>query len=196
MARIVEVVAQEPFDEFVKQRIKGPLGMKATDYAKNLPPGVKIATLYTHDENGDIQRSTWNRNTNWTPGGSGLVSTAPDYMRFALMLWNRGSYDGVRILSPESIAEMTQLQVPSGVLEDFGIDGLGFGLGVSVVADEDVTLMTTRNGDFWWSGVFGTHFWVSPSTGVVLVVMLQNELGEQSGRPIAPYVVQGLALYE
>jgi CubicO group peptidase (beta-lactamase class C family) len=115
-------------------------------------------------------------------------------MRFALMLWNGGSYDGTRILSAATIAQMSSLVVPSGVLADFGIEGLGFGLGVSVVADEEATLMTSHNGDCWWSGAFGTHFWVSPSTGVVIVVLQQNAMGEHSGRPLAPFIVQALAV--
>ena len=60
------------------------------------------------------------------------------------------------------------------------------------MADEDSTLMTTRNGDFWWSGVYGTHFWVSPSTGIVLVVLQQNHNADSW--PIAPFVVQALVL--
>jgi CubicO group peptidase (beta-lactamase class C family) len=117
-------------------------------------------------------------------------------MRFALMLWNEGEYDGVRILKPETIRLMRQLEVESGVLEAFGIEGLGFGLGVSVVADEEKTVMPSRNGDFWWSGAYGTHFWVSPSTGIVLVVLQQNKMSDEGGTPIAPFLVQQLALTE
>ena len=78
-------------------------------------------------------------------------------------------------------------------LQDFGIEGLGFGLGVSVMADEDAALIPGHNGDFWWSGAHGTHFWISPETGVVVVVLLQNAMGPHAGMPVAPYLVQGLA---
>ena len=196
VARIVEIASGEPFDAFLERRIFAPLGMRATSFPKGLEPGTPVATVYTQAEGGDLVpvADRGFLEANWTPGGSGLVSTAPDYMRFALMLWNRGSYDGVRFGEPETIAQMTRLQVPSGVLQGRDIEGLGFGLGVSVVADEELTPMTTRNGDFWWSGFFGTHFWVSPSTGVVLVVLQQNQQSEHSGLPLAPYLVQGVAL--
>ena len=195
IARIVEIASGEAFDDFLRARIFRPLGMDATYFPKNLPEGVPLAKLYTQNEDGDLvlsSRSSFHA-ADWTPGGSGLVSTAPDYMRFALMLWNRGEYNGVRILKTETVDEMTRLHVPSGVLEDFGIEGLGFGLGVSVMADEDAALIPGHNGDFWWSGAHGTHFWISPETGVVVVVLLQNAMGPHAGMPVAPYLVQGLA---
>lgn len=195
LARIVEIASGQPFDTFLRERIFDPLQMNATFFPKNLPEGVPLATLYTQNEDGDLVRSSRSsfHATDWTPGGSGLVSTAPDYMRFALMLWNRGEYNGVRILTRESIDEMTRLHVPDGVLADFGIKGLGFGLGVSVMADADEAIIPGHNGDFWWSGAHGTHFWISPETGVVIVVLQQNAMSPHAGRPVAPYIVQGLA---
>jgi CubicO group peptidase (beta-lactamase class C family) len=109
------------------------------------------------------------------------------------MLWNGGEYRGSRILKRETVAEMTSLQLPAGVLASQDIDGLGWGLGMAVVADEHASMIPDRTGDFWWSGYFGTTFFVSPSTGLVGVVLSQNEPGEFSGLPIAVYLVQGLA---
>ena len=54
--------------------------------------------------------------------------------------------------------------------------------------------MATRDGDFWWSGAYGTHFWVSPSTGIVLVVLQQQAMNPESDAPIAPFVVQQFVL--
>ena len=48
--------------------------------------------------------------------------------------------------------------------------------------------------DYWWSGAYGTSFWVSPSTGTVLVVLQQNKMSENGGTPIAPFLVQQFAL--
>lgn len=76
-------------------------------------------------------------NNNWAPGGSGLVSTLSDYMRFALMLWNRGEYRGARVLKQETVDNMFQPHVTEGVLLREGIEGLGWGLGLSVVADAE-----------------------------------------------------------
>lgn len=200
LARVVEVAAGEPFDAFLARRIFVPLGMTSTAFLA--PPDQRgdLARVYTQDEDGELVLAP--RETSpldWTPGGSGLVSTAGDYMRFALMLWNEGEYDGTRILSPETIEAMRQPHVASGVLEagdlggPFSITGLGWGLGVSVVVDADGTPFSDRNGDFWWAGYFGTTFFVSPETGLVGVILSQNEPGTHSGTPIGVYVAQGLA---
>jgi len=196
MARIIEIVANEPLEVFMERRIFTPLEMHATRYGKDTPTDVPLAKMYTQSESGDLvpDEGPLYHAADWTPGGSGLVSTAPDYMRFALMLWNEGEYDGVRILRPETVQRMRQLEVESGVLDIMGIEGLGFGFGVSVVADEEATVMASRNGDFWWSGAYGTNFWVSPSTGIVLVVLQQNKMSENGGTPIAPFLVQQFAL--
>jgi CubicO group peptidase (beta-lactamase class C family) len=200
LARVVEVAAGEPFDRFLARRIFEPLGMASTAYLAPPDQRGELARVYTQDEGGTLviaPRET--RELDWTPGGSGLVSTAGDYLRFALMLWNAGSYDGVRILSPETLEAMQEPHVPSGVLEagspggSFSIDGLGWGLGVSIVVDEDGTPFSDRNGDFWWAGYFGTTFFVSPETGLVGVILSQNEPGPHSNPPIGVYVAQGLA---
>jgi len=197
LARVVEVAAGEPFDAFLERRIFDPLGMHATSFPDALPAGAPLARLYTHDEDGALVRDRqfdayYARG--WTPGGGGLVSTAPDYMRFALMLAGGGALGDVRILEPESVAEMVRLQVPSGVLADMDLEGLGWGYGVSVVADADAAVMPARDGDFWWSGRFGTWFWVSPSERTVVVVLQQTEQGPYSDTPYAPALVQALAM--
>jgi CubicO group peptidase (beta-lactamase class C family) len=114
-------------------------------------------------------------------------------MRFALMLWSGGEYLGTRIIEEDTLREMRDLHVASGVLSEEGIDGIGWGLGFAVVADADASLTPDRTGDFWWAGYFGTHFFVSPESGLVGVLLSQNEPGEYSEHPIALYVAQALA---
>ena len=195
LARIIEIVAAEPLEVFLHQRIFAPLNMKATHYLKDVPAEPPLAVMYSRNAEGElVPANQEHKPLDWTPGGYGLVSTAPDYMRFALMLWNEGEYDGVRLLQAKTVQQMKTLEVESGVLADVDIEGLGFGLGVSVVADEDKTLMETRTGDFWWSGAYGTHFWISPSTGIVLVVMQQQQMDIDGDAPITPFLVQQFAL--
>jgi CubicO group peptidase (beta-lactamase class C family) len=197
LARVVEVAVGEPFEAFVEERIFRPLGMRATAWPDGLPPGETVAKMYSHDEQGTLVRHEvfddyYGRG--WSSGGGGLVSTAPDYLRLALMLANGGRFDETRILSEQTVAEMTRLHVPGGVLADMGVEGLGWGLGLCVVADADAAIMPARNGDFWWSGRFGTQFWISPEANTVVVVMQQTETGPHSDRPITPSLVQWLAM--
>ncbi len=199
LARVIEVAADEPFGEFVARRILRPLGMSSTRFLPPEPGKSELARVYTQNEDGDLVLAEPSIDAeDWTPGGSGLVSTAPDYMRFALMLWNRGEYDGTRILAEETVAEMTRLHVPSGVLaaqevDGKGLEGLGWGLGLSVVADSESTPFSDRDGDYWWGGYYGTTFFVSPQSGLVGVILSQNQPGPHSDLPIALYVSQALA---
>jgi len=197
LARVVEVAAGEPFDEFVRRHVFEPLGMEHTGFPDAVPAGAPFARMYTHAEDGSLVRDRqfddyYGRG--WTPGGGGLVSTGPDYLRFAMMLAGGGQLDGVRVLAAETVREMTRPHVPSGVLADMGLEGLGWGLGVCVVTDDTRTMMPATNGDFWWSGRFGTQFWVHPATEAVVVVMQQTERGPWSDLPVTPSMVQWLAL--
>ena len=197
LARVVEVVAMQPYGQFVQERILTPLSMSNTSYlsADGLPKGT--ATVYTQDDNGDLVVAVPGFDAYWTPGGSGLVSTAEDYMRFALMLWNRGEYQGVRVLQSETIAEMTELHMPDSVLASVGLEGIGWGLGMAVTGDEELAKIPASNGDFYWSGYYGTAFYVSPSTGQVGVILSQNEPQDLQdggeGGPIPLYIAQAIA---
>jgi CubicO group peptidase (beta-lactamase class C family) len=196
LARVMEVATGQPFAEILRQRVFQPLGMLHTEH---LPPPERqadLARVYTQDENGDLVPAPKriDEQTDWTPGGGGLVSTAGDYMRFGLMLRNRGSLDGVRILEPETVAEMTRPHVESGVLVARGLEGLGWGLGMSVVVDSEKSITIDRDGDFWWAGYFGTYWAVSPEADLVGVVFSQNEPGPYSDTPFAPAVAVSLAL--
>ena len=151
--------------------------------------------MYEQTEEGLTRAVQQHRPDDWTPGGTGLVSTASDYMRFALMLWNEGEYDGVRILAPETARRMRVPQIDGVLATMMGIEGLSFGLGVSVVTDAEAALMPSHPGDFWWSGAYGTHLWISPASGIVLVVMQQQQMGNDGEDiPVVPFLVQGLVI--
>jgi len=193
LARVVEVASGQTINDFMQARILRPLGMENTRYAP-YQDAPDAATVYTQDEHGNlVEAALAHSATDWTPGGSGLVSTASDYLRFALMLWNGGEYQGVRILQPATVDDMRRLHVPGGVLAEQDIEGLGWGLGMAVVADADATVMADRDGDFWWSGYLGTTFFISPETGLVGVILSQNEPGEFSGLPVEIFIIQALA---
>lgn len=183
LARVVEVAAGKPFDEFLSERIFEPLGMSDTSF---LPPPHergRVATMYRRAEDGGLERVATPASDapDWTPGGSGLVSTASDYLRFALMLGNGGSFDGVRVLREDSVRAMTTPHVRSGVLEEEGMaDGLGWGYGLAIVTDADATPMLDHDGDFWWSGYYGTTFFVSPQTGMAGTVLTQYQPRDRS----------------
>lgn len=191
LGRVIEVASGQTFAEFLQQRVFAPLGMSDTSFAKEAGDISDLATMYTQNEAGDlIKTQAVSHSTEWSSGGGGLISTSNDYMRFALMLFNQGSYQGVQLLKPETLTQMTSVHVSEGVLKDMGVDGMAWGLGMSVVHDPEATPMTDRKGDFWWAGFYDTKFFVSPSSGLTVVVMAQNQPSEFSPLPVATHAAQ------
>lgn len=189
LGRIVEVVSGMPFDRFVEERITRPLRMPDTAFYLNpaqMPrtaePQVYPATgkRPPYGEVADLTREK----VKWFSGGGGLVSTVSDYARFCQMLVNGGELDGVRLLSPKTLAVMTSDQVPPdaariGMLaatQDLSpIPELGqsFGLGFAVRTAPGHTAVSGSVGDYFWAGALGTYFWVDPQEKLFAIEMLQ-----------------------
>jgi CubicO group peptidase (beta-lactamase class C family) len=107
------------------------------------------------------------------------------------MLRRNGEFEGTRLLSPRTVAYMTTNQLPGGTdLEHFGrplfaettFDGVGFGLGVSVVVDPAAGKVLTSRGEFGWGGAFSTAFWIAPEED--LTVLFFTQLLPSSTHPI------------
>lgn len=123
----------------------------------------------------------------WFAGSGGLLSTAGDYARFCQMLLNGGELNGVRLLSPKTLAVVTADQVPPGIPRS-GIEelaptpdmGQSFGLGFAVRTDAGHSPISGSVGDYFWAGAYGTYFWVDPRERMYAVMMVQMPL-PQSG---------------
>jgi len=172
---VVQQAAGMPLDEFLKQAIFEPLGMKDTAFRlgddklnrfwsqyERTPEGLRL--VHTPAD------SPW-RGRRTTPSGSGgLISTADDYLRFAQMLANGGELGGVRILRPETVRAMrTDHLAPDQQLSSWtGFGGAtGFGYGLAVERDVRARCVSGSNGTFFWSGSEQTFFWVDPDTHIV-----------------------------
>jgi hypothetical protein len=123
-------------------------------------------------------------------GGGGLVSTAADYLRFGQMLLNGGEFDGVRILSPATVKQMTTNALPSDIRFAGYVSGLvgpqagsTWGLGFAVRSDAAWSMVPGSVGSFNWMGTSGTYFWVDPAAQLVAVQMIDAAPG--TGRPLS-----------
>jgi CubicO group peptidase (beta-lactamase class C family) len=178
---LVQVVSGMPFDEFLARRVFEPLGM--TDTAFFVPPEKidRFAAVYTLTEDGRLmatdapRTSEFARPTKCPRGGSGLVSTAGDYLRFAQMLLDNAAGEGGRsapLLGRKTIELMTANHLPAGI-HPFDDPALGFGLGGSVVIDLGALRRPGSVGEFSWSGAANTRFWIDPREQIVGVLMVQ-----------------------
>ena len=172
LARVVEIVSGMGFDQFAKQRIFDPLGMKDTYF---YPAGnPRAATRYTR-ENGELRRVQGESNFingAYFSGGGGLFSTPEDYLQFGLMLVNGGQLNGKRLLAPRTVELMGSIAVPDTL--PGRPKGESYGLSVRVVNDPMARNSWLSEGSFGWSGAFGTLFWVDRKQNLVAVVMTQT----------------------
>jgi CubicO group peptidase (beta-lactamase class C family) len=174
LGRIVEIASGMPFDQFLRQRIFDPLGMKEISFWPSEQQWPRVASVYTRGANG----LTKNQNPNgmssqvYFMGSGGLISTAEDYIPYGVMLANGGQLNGQRLLSPKTIEMMRSVHV-SDTLPGRQ-PGEGYGLSVRVVNDHAKRGTLLSDGSYGWSGVYGTHFFVDPKEQVVAVLMVQT----------------------
>ncbi len=175
---LVEVLSGQRFDEFLNERLFGPLGMNDTAFHVAEDKADRFAQVYTHDADGNLtpqegfggSRSYFDP-PNFLSGGGGLVSTTMDYMRFSQMLLNGGELDGVRILAPSTVKLMHLNHLPRELKEMS--PGTGFGLDFAVVLDP-VAADGISKGEYYWGGAAGTWFWIDPKEDLVFVGMIQH----------------------
>ena len=186
LGRFIEVVSGMPFEQLLNTRIFDPLGMRNTAFF--IPPAdvTLLASAYRRTKEGGLERTDGGPSkAQTTPppfpsGGGGLISTASDYLRFAQMLANGGSFEGRQYLSPVTIELMTSNQVPVDAMFKYWGDnsrGLGYGMGVAPEIDASIAPQANLNGDYSWGGALDTHWIVSPRSGIVAIIMAQVNSG-------------------
>ena len=110
-------------------------------------------------------------------GGSGLVPTAHDYMRFLQMLMNGGQLGGVRLLGKNTVEYMTTDHLGPSIPKQgptyFPGPGAGFGLGFAVREFQGVARVSGSAGDYAWVGAGGTNFFVNPREELCAVFMTE-----------------------
>lgn len=127
-------------------------------------------------------------------GGGGMVSTAPDYARFLLMLRNGGQLDGKRYLSPRTVEYMTSNHLSPQVVRTplyLPGPGYGFGLGFAVRTSAGEAGSIGAAGEYNWGGAGGTAMWVDPASDLITVFMMQSPKQRVLYRPILRNLVYG-----
>jgi CubicO group peptidase (beta-lactamase class C family) len=188
LARIVEIVSGVPFDQFIADRIVKPLRLSDTGFYVAEEKAGRVAQPQVDPATGKLPPvADVTKRPNMMSGGGGMVSTASDYVRFSEMLLNGGALDGVRLLSPRTVAFMTSDQLPPDItyspvtlqiFEPIAFaptprEGQGFGLGFAVRTQAGRNPRPGSPGEFYWVGIYGTAFWVDPSEKLIAVLMVQ-----------------------
>jgi CubicO group peptidase (beta-lactamase class C family) len=185
---LVEVISGVPLDEFFQAEIFDPLGMPDTAFwvegddrcarftTNHLFFGGTTSVMDRWDKSGYLRRPPM------LSGGGGLVSTMADYLRFTWMLERGGELDGVRLLSPKTVAYMASNHMPGGrdlnQMEQQGfaesyMNGMGFGLGFSVNLSPQENAAIGSVGDYGWGGAASTAFRIDPAEELSWVFFTQ-----------------------
>ena len=186
LGRIVEVVSGMPFDQFIAERITKPLHLSDTAFAVPQANASRIAEPQNEQATG--KRPAFYHDLTLQPklisGGTGMVSTAADYVRFCQMLLNGGRLDGARLLEERTVRYMTVDHLPPDVAFSpaayfFGASGptraqgQGFGLGFAVRNDPGRNSRFGNPGKYFWISVTGTAFFVDPQEKLIGIMMVQ-----------------------
>ncbi|WP_340316103.1 serine hydrolase domain-containing protein [Rhizorhabdus argentea] len=198
---IVERLSGMRLRDFMRERIFAPLGMGDTDFFVPAAKRDRFAALYALADDALVEMTAQSDSLHYdnvaalspsdlvlpydqppilASGGGGLVSTAPDYLRFGRMLLGRGELDGRRILSPEAVSLMTRSHTPPHLLTGgFGTaphwlrPGYEYAYNGIAVTDPQTAGVALGRDTYFWDGAAGCWFWVDPTNELVFVCMVQ-----------------------
>jgi CubicO group peptidase (beta-lactamase class C family) len=174
IGRLVEVLAGEPLDVAIRNRVTEPLGMNDTYFYLPKDKEARLVELYSKAKSSDPITVSANDTFRFYPvagartyftAGAGLVSTAMDYAKFCQMLLNGGTFNNRRILSPATIALMTRNQI--GDAEVWNRKDK-FGLGFQLVTPQSRWADLASEGTFTWGGAYCSEYTIDPKAGLVI----------------------------
>ncbi|MBV8754220.1 MAG: beta-lactamase family protein [Hyphomicrobiales bacterium] len=187
VGRIVETVSGKPLDVYLRDHVFAPLGMNDTGFVASPEQRARQASVHQRQTNGSLDPQPLE--TPFKPefyaGGGGLYSTAPDYVIFLQMLLNEGSFNGARILKPETVALMGQNHIgdiEAGILKTTmpmrsnDVDlfpGISLKWGLAYMINMQPGPNGRSAGSLTWAGLYNTYFWIDPKRRVAGTIMTQ-----------------------
>lgn len=182
---LIEIWSGMKLEDFFMSRIFKPLGMKDTYFNLPAEKGSRLVNFFQQDSTGAIKKQDKVfggfldmqyplQKTDYFSGGGGLSSTVYDYAVFLQMLLNGGTYNGVRILSHNTVRLMTMNQIGDLFVNLGGVKSENkFGFGFSIITDNGSRLSPSQTGTYSWGGVFSTSYWVDPKEDMLVLIYRQ-----------------------
>jgi CubicO group peptidase (beta-lactamase class C family) len=186
LGRVIEVVSGMDLDRFLEERITKPLGMSSTGFYVREADRDRLAQPQIDPATGKRPPMfDATQKPKLFSGGGGGVSTASDYLLFCEMLMHGGKLGTTRLLSQSTIDLMTSNALKPGIgysttqSQRFGdilpapAMGQGFGLGFAVRTETGQNPLPGTVGSFYWTGAYGTTFFVDPKQELIIIMMIQ-----------------------
>lgn len=178
LGRVIEVVSGKTLGVFLRERILAPLKMTETGFHTAHDNKARIAQPFPADPWTGASVALFDplEIPKMESGGGGLVSTAMDYARFCQMLLNGGTLDGNRVIGRTTLAFMASDHLAPDVKVESHLlpPGHGFGLGFAVRTHDGLAPYAGSVGQFFWSGVAGTFFWIDPKEDLFAIFLSQG----------------------
>lgn len=173
---VVDAASGQPLDEYMREAVLDPLGMNDTGFHVSPEKVGRLATPYRVLDGGGLEAFEtedvpFTRRAALIDGAVGMLSTAPDFLRFCQMLLDGGELDGVRVLSEATTSELVRNGLSEEILATRR-GGAGWSMANASVRMEDGD--GARAGEFTWNGSVGADFWVDPGTETIVVTMWQS----------------------
>ena len=177
LACLVEIISGKSFDAFLKEQIFIPLKMFDTHFVLPANKTGRLARMYALDENGKKLETALKYShlltSTYFSGGTGLMSTGPDYMRFAQMILNGGVLEDIRLLSPKSVELMTTNSIGNLYSAFRHNSGDKFGLGFGIRTERGTYDELESIGTVGWDGAYYTRFFIDPSEELIGIFLSQ-----------------------
>jgi CubicO group peptidase (beta-lactamase class C family) len=185
--RLVEALSGKSLDAYFRDHIFAPLGMRDTGFVATSEQWARQAHVHQRRADGSLEAQPLPPPAvpEFFAGGGGLVSTAPDYLRFLRMLLGGGTFDGVQVLRPATVAEMNRNQIgelPAGVMKtcmpersndvDF-FPGAPIRWGLGYMINMRPGPNGRSAGTVSWAGLFNSYYWLDPARRVAGVILTQ-----------------------
>jgi CubicO group peptidase (beta-lactamase class C family) len=176
LGAVVEVASGRTLGDFLRERILVPLGMADTAFTVPQAQWQRIAEPFAQDPDTGLAVEMLNAREvpRFETGGGGLMSTAADYVRFLQLMRNLGTLDGARIVSRKTVEWMTADHL-GGIPThgDLMLPGYTFGLGFAVRKHVGLGPQPGSPGQYYWSGIGGTSFFVDPAEDLFAMLLTQ-----------------------
>ena len=178
LGRVIEVVSGQSLSAYLTQRILAPLQMAETAFHTAAENSHRLAEPFAADPWTGEKVALFDmlEKPVMESGGGGLVSTTMDYARFCQMLLNGGELDGARVIGRKTLQFMASNHLDPKVKVESHLlpAGHGFGLGFAVRTHDGMAPFAGSMGQFFWSGMAGTFFWIDPVEDLFAVFMSQG----------------------
>jgi methyl acetate hydrolase len=187
LGRVVEAISGKPLDIYFEEHITGPLGMTSTVARMSDEQRVHSTPIHVHGEDGSWVATDidWAQQPDYWGGGHFLYATPRDYLKFQRMLLGGGALGDIRILDEATVAQAFTNQIGalnfppaiSTAHPELSADvnlgpGLKWGLGLLLNENQQPGMRAAGSGG--WAGLFNTHFWVDPASGVTGSIFSQT----------------------